>query len=67
MLAECEEGAKRGTGCVVIVFDILDLWPGERRRSGSEASTARRRRLGEEGEKSVSCAATSTCSRGRYA
>ena len=59
----CEKGAKRGWEIVVVKFvdagfDIRDLWPGERRRSGSGSpgAASRRRRLGEDGEMSVFCA-----------
>lgn len=64
VLAECERATKRGAGCVVFVlfaFDIRDLWPGDRRRSGSGAS-ASRRRLGEDGEKSVLVSVCLACS-----
>lgn len=38
--------------CGAVAFDVRDLWPGERRRSGSASGAARRRRLEEDGEKS---------------
>jgi hypothetical protein len=62
--AGCEIVAKRGWGVVVFVFEIRDLWPGEERMSGSSPEVPRRRRLGEDGEKSSFCAAPWTCSRG---
>ena len=59
--AGCVGGAKRGGRgfgvfvWLVVTFDIRALWPGERRRSGSEVGS-RRRRLGEYGKVNSLCA-----------